>query len=385
MPRAAVFVLIAGLLCGLVAAQPPGDKKTPPTAAKKEPPKELPKTDGVTADEKSFTSADGVKLRGLFYKSTKGGNGPVVILLHEYKKDPNDSRWDSTAKLLAAGGFNAFRFAFRGHGDLRSLHSKDIVPEEFFRNPTNRNQVRAANPATKNLLDPKDLPNSYLPMLVQDIAAARNLLDQMNDAGECNTSSVYLLGAGDTVNLGLLFIASEFHREREMPRGFFGGVVPPVTAVRGLLGDVGSAGPDYAGAVWVGPATNPSQFPTATVKQWVEVSSGLKIRNEVPMLFLYGGQDAKGKQAAETFYNTVLRAEVRTGGLDKAGRGQTHKYEVKGTKLTGSGLLGANLETERVILDYLTEVEKERKNKPRKARDLTKPAYIEVTTFGVLR
>src|SRR3954469_10687570 len=111
MRRLAVFAVLAGLLSGLAAAQPPGDKKgmpakdgkkdvpaTPPAGAP------LPDTANVVADEKSFNSIDGVKLRGLFYKSTKGGNGPVVILLHEYKKDPNAKLWDDTAKVLAASG-----------------------------------------------------------------------------------------------------------------------------------------------------------------------------------------------------------------------------------------------------------------------------------------
>ena len=392
MRRLAVFAVLVGLLTGLAAAQPPGAKKAPPpTKDKKDappPPAPAVDTSKVTAEEKSFASVDGVKLRGLFYKSDKGGSGPVVILLHEYKKDPNESRWDGTARLLAASGFNAFRFAFRGHGDLRSLHSKDIAPEEFFAGPysgINRGLVKAPNPATKNALEAgKDFPPAYLPMLVQDLAAARTLLDQMNDAGECNTSSVYLLGAGDMVNLGFLFLASEWHREREKPKNILG-VVPPVTSGRGLYGDVGPAGQDYAGAVWLGPTTDPANFPTALVKRWVDEVSGLKVRNETPMLFLSGAQDAKGKAGATAFFDTILKANVKVAGgggaLPKLV--QTFKQEVKNTKSAGAALLGNNLGTETTVVSFLEAVEKERKNKPRKSREFEKPLYIDVQSFGL--
>ncbi len=403
MRRLAVFTLLAALVSGLAVAQPPVNKQAPspkgkqaqPAAKKDAPPAgaPLPDVSKVTAEEKSFNSVDGVKLRGLFYKSTNAGNGPVVILLHEYKKDPNAKLWDDTAKYLAASGFNAFRFAFRGHGDLKSLHSKDIAPEEFFAGPysaVNRALVRAANPAAKNSLDAlKDfgISNAYLPMLVQDLAAARTLLDQMNDAGECNTSSVYLLGAGDIVNLGFLFLAAEWHRERERPKNIIG-IVPPVTAARPLFGGTDPAGIDYAGAVWLGPTTTESAFPIATVKLWVNNVSGLKIRNETPMLFLYGGADQRGRQGANTYFGNVLRANVKTsgGGTSLPKLVQTFKHEVgKGVKNAGSGLLGNNLGTERTVIDFLEAVERERKNKPRKTRDLEKPLYIDVTSFGLIR
>jgi pimeloyl-ACP methyl ester carboxylesterase len=402
MRRAAVFVLLAGALSGLALAQPPADKKSPPTgkdkkdtppaATKDAPPLEkLPDTKDVAPPEpKSFKSADGVTLNGLFYKSAKGGNSPVVVLLHEYKKDPNDTRWDGTAKLLAASGFNALRFAFRGHGDLKALHSKDIDAGDFFGGPysgPNRALVSAPNPAAKATIDPRDFRTGYQPMLVQDLAAARTLLDQMNDTGECNTSSIYLVGAGDTVNLGFLFLASEWHRERERVRTFFG-VVPPVTALRPLIGDVGPAGQDYAGCVWLGPTTDPSNYPVEKIKLWVNDVSGLKLRNETPMLFLYGGADPKGKAGATAYYDTVLKAGVKAaaGGAALPGIGHlTYKEEVgKGVKNLGATLLGNNLGTEQRILAYLAAMEKERKNKPRKNRDFEKPLYIDVRSFGVM-
>ncbi len=405
MRRVAVFVLLASLVSGLALAQPPADKKAPPAKAGDKDKKDgspavtdapkladLPDTKDVPAPEaKSFKSADGVMLNGLFYKSAKGGSAPVVMLLHEYKKDPNDSRWDGTAKLLAASGFNVLRFAFRGHGDLKALHSKDIDAGEFFGGAwsgINKALVNAPNPAAKATVDTRDFRSGYQPMLVQDLAAARTLLDQMNDTGECNTSSIYLLGAGETVNLGFLFLASEWHRERERVKTFFG-AVPPVSARRPLLGDVGPAGQDYAGCVWLGPTTDPANYPLATVKEWVTDVSGLKLRNETPMLFLYGGLDAKGKLGATAYYDTVLKAGAKAqaqggSGLPPIGH-LTYKEEVgKGVKNLGATLLGNNLGTEQRVLAYLAAMEKERKNKVRKARDFERPLYIDVRSFGLM-
>ena len=387
MRRAAVFALLAGLLAGLASAQPPAtktkDKKdTPPPAA---PLAKLPDVASIKAEEKSFQSVDGVKLRGLFYTGTKGGNGPVVILLHEYKKDPNESRWDGTAKLLAASGFNAFRFAFRGHGELRNLHSLDIAPDEFFLNPMNRALVNAQNPAAKTTIKAdKDFRNGYHPMLVQDLAAVRTLLDQMNDAGECNTSSVYLLGAGDAVNLGFLFLAAEWRRERERVKNVFGGAAPAITSNRPPQGDVGPAGLDYAGAVWLGPTTT-SGFPVETMKLWVNEVIGPRLRSDTPMLFLHGGADAKGKQGANTFFDNIMRAGAKAGanGGKVPEAKQYFKRELPKLKNAGASLLGTNLGTEQVVLEFLAEVEKERKNKPRKQRDFEKPLYIDVRSFGV--
>ena len=395
--------VLAGLLGGLVAAQPPaekdkkvppvkeGDKKTPPAKeADKKDAVPLPDTSGVAAPEaKSITTADGVTVNALFYKSAKGVDAPTVILLHDYKQDPNAALWDGTAKILAAGGFNTLRFAFRGHGEIRSLGSKDIDPADFFGGPfggINRGMVSGGdNPAKKKSLDWRDFRPGYQPMLVQDLAAVRCLLDQMNDTSACNTSSVYLIGAGSSVNLGFLFLAAEWRREREKPTNILG-AVPPVSAIRGLVGDVGPAGQDYAGCVWLGPTADAAVYPTATVQSWVSQTTQLKLR-DVPMLFLYGAADAKGKQGTSTFYESVLKGTVKKSAAGPVRDPQfTYKEEVgKGARNAGAGLLGINLGTEQSILKYLTYIESERKNKIRKDRRFDKPLPIDVRSFGVLQ
>ena len=62
---------------------------------------------------------------------------------------------------------------------------------------------------------------------------------------------------------------------------------------------------------------------------------------------------------------------------------QTFLKEVKGSKLSGVKLLGNNLKVEEMIQDFLTAVDKERKNKTRKVREWDKPLIIDVRSFGV--
>ena len=49
----------------------------------------------------------------------------------------------------------------------------------------------------------------YLPVYVNDLAAVRLHLDQKNDNGDVNTSSIYLVGASETATLGMMWLAAE--------------------------------------------------------------------------------------------------------------------------------------------------------------------------------
>ena len=140
---------LAAALFGLVAAAAPAQAPGAP-------------------EERSFRTADGVKLRGLFYKSPKGAAAPVVIMLHAYKANPDEAIWAETAKQLVKQGFHVFRFDFRGHGK-----STDVVPDEFWANRVNKALVRVSpgsTAATDSSIKFEDFRDSYYPMLVQDLA-----------------------------------------------------------------------------------------------------------------------------------------------------------------------------------------------------------------------
>jgi hypothetical protein len=385
--RPLLLAVLAATLAGLTAAaQPPKKEKPADPKAAPPPAKKDPALEGVAAEEKSFTTADGVKIQGRWYKSVKGAASPVVLLLPEFSADPNATVWDDAARLLASRGFHAFRFAYRGHGDLKGLHGLDIDPGTFWVNPVNQAYVRGAErAANKTMISTRDFRPGYSPMVVQDIAAARNMLDQMNDIGEVNTSNIYLVGAGDAINFGLLFAASECWREDKKPNV----PVPPnvVSAVnRPLFPGAEPAVTDLAGAVWLSPAT--SRYVTEqTLQSWVYTPWGLKLRSDVPMLFVYGEKDTAGKRATNVFFRNVLKADskVGPGGQTLPKPLFTTVREVKGSANTGTKLLGNNLGTEALVREFMEAVEKERRMKPRRTRDWTKPLYVDVQSFGLMR
>lgn len=335
-------------------------------------------------EEKSFRSADGVKLRGLFYKSPKGASAPVVIMLHAYKANPDEAVWADAAKRLVAQGYHVFRFDFRGHGK-----STDVVPDEFWTNPVNKAHVKVSpgmSAATDSTIKHEDFRNTYYPMLVQDLAAVRSQIDLMNDNGEVNASSIYLFGAGDAANLGIFFMATEWLRERQKPN--VGIPAQFVSPRRPLFPGADPAGLDYAGAIWLGPAKSPQGgISSANLRNWVLSPFALKMRNETAMLFVYGEKDKAADVYSKTLYNEVLAVSARSGpgGVNLMKPEFTFLREAKGSGNTGMKLLGNQLGTEKFVEEFLTFVEKERKSKTRKNREWDKPLYIDVVGFGALR
>ena len=81
-----------------------------------------------------------------------------------------------------------------------------------------------------------------------------------------------------------------------------------------------------------------------------------------PMLFLHGEKDVKGKEGAKFFFDKVLVAQPKSGSR-LAKLPLTYNREIKTTALAEAELLGKNLGTEEKIIEFLTAVDKDRKNK----------------------
>jgi pimeloyl-ACP methyl ester carboxylesterase len=142
--------------------------------------------------EEAFTTADGVKLKGLFHASPNGAlqNDAIVVLLYPPgagRSMDSTEAWAGLAKVLTGAGFHVFRFDWRGHGK-----STDIEDTEQFWN------TKGANPITgfwnarcvkglkdkpiKNKLNAKtDFDAKYFPVYADDLAAVRMHLDAKND------------------------------------------------------------------------------------------------------------------------------------------------------------------------------------------------------------
>jgi pimeloyl-ACP methyl ester carboxylesterase len=325
-------------------------------------------------------TADGVKLRGIFYKATGSKNGSCVILIHNPFTDPTKGDWDGLAKTLAKNGYHTIRFEFRGHGK-----SKDIIPEKFWREQYNANLPGANRRPPKDSIDEKDFrtKSSYYPQLVYDLAAVRNHLDKLNDDGQVNTSSTYLIGDGDAATLGMMFLATEWHREQKKPMGFLNTQKFWISANQPIAAGGSPAGRDYGGAVWLSPSRM-NGFSTTAMKNWVsQHGRGLDgdMRKETPMLFVYGEKDSKGMENCKMFNDQIMVSAGR-GKLEKLD--STFIRERKGTDLKGVGLLGKDdqLGTEKLILEFLNKMEELRRKKVRITRDYTEPVKINLASFG---
>lgn len=352
----------------------------------------------------TFRTADGMELHGLFHPTAKNPNAaPVVLFLYPPGPDRDMTKgdWGALAKRLNDEGYHVFQFDWRGHGKSTAIKDK----ERFWKNPflntpgPNFNGFIRGGGATKvplkNDLSVKDLgtnANRYLPAYLNDLAAVRLYLDTKNDNKELNTSSIYLVGAGDTAGLGMAWLTAEWKRPAVAPSvnqlglGAAGYEFIP----QPLRGDFTEAGTDFGGAVWL-TATKPTSMPASLVQKWISNPiMAPKIRENNPMLFLYAEKDTagamSGKKQGEFFFNEVLVAEPKKGSpLEKLD--QTYIREVKGgEQLQGIKLLGQNaaLKTEDTIVQYLAALQKVRQKIPSKARKYETPYFIDVRSFGLV-
>jgi hypothetical protein len=355
--------------------------------------------------EETFLTADGIQLRGLFTKSLKNGSSdPVVILLYPPGKgnDMGKGDWKGLAKLLSTEGYNVLQFDWRGHG--KSTEIKD--PARFwnlppapgnpdpnpFTGPWNSQRMITGAPnlmgkgKIKNDLFLKDIkdPVKYAPVFLLDLAAARHHLDTKNDAGDLNTSSIYLIGSDTAATLGIAWLVTEWNRPAFLPTAnqlaFMGpGAFPtykyvPQPLAGGLPNELG--GGDISGAIWLS-AAKASSVPDQLIKNFISKGAP-KLRENNPMLFLFAPKDTKAKSAAEFFVDQVLVAKPPAGSpLTKLD--QTQALDVKqGAGLNGVALLGANAGTETLITQYLAALQKNRAKLIRKNRGFTAPWFIQL-------
>lgn len=338
--------------------------------------------------EETILTADGVRLKGLFHKATenadKQGNA-VVVLLYSPGPDrtmtkPGD--WGGLADKLNKEGFHVFRFDWRGHGKSTDIQDTQAFWKNPVTGPWNNKYIKGANkrPVKNDLSVKTDISPRYFPAYVNDLAAVRMYLDQKNDQGDLNSSSVYLIGAGDTAALGMLWTAAEWIRPAVRPE-LLAGQQYELVPTAGVVANP-AAGADVAGAVWLSAGRSPS-VPERALKDWV--ANTQKLRDANPMLFLYGEKDAPGQKDAKVYFDEVLVAKGNKG-VGVKPLEQTFLTPVEGAKsLSGVNLLGQNaqLKTEDTIVKYLLARQKDRASITRKERRYVAPYYINLAYFGL--
>ncbi len=282
-------------------------------------------------DKQSFETIDKVTIQCDWYPSTKkeGTKAPTVMLLH--KIGGNRKQMTPIAEKLQEAGFAVLSFDFRGHGDSTRVDDK-----VFWNTRANMNGVRRGT--RRDVIDVKSFSAAYLPMLLQDIAAAKFYLEQKNNARECNVNDLVLVGAEDGATLGAVWIYTEWERRKT--------TVDPMTGVQ-KTGD--PEGKDIAAAVWLSIRSGLGKS-SLNVDSWF--SRNPIIREKVGFCFMFGADDSTASKLSLHLYNSVLRAED-----PKAKLKLTYKVPLQGTKLAGHELLKQDeLKTEEKIVKYLKDI-----------------------------
>jgi pimeloyl-ACP methyl ester carboxylesterase len=358
--------------------------------------------------EETFLTADGVQLHGLFHKSqVNPGNDPVVIILYPPGKDNNMTKgdWKGLADRLTKQGYNVFRFDWRGHG--KSTDIKDT--NRFWNIPTANNlnpnpfsghwNLKYINGAPVNAAAKKKIKNDiefadirdlvrYAPVFLQDLAAVRYHLDTKNDAGDVNTSSIYLIGSDVAATIGFAWMTAEWHRPEVSPGPNALGNAPRYEFVPQLLngGITAEAGEDISGAIWLS-ARRANSVSERAVQDWMKHATKLRENNH--MLFLFGGNDRTAKADAEFFFDRVLVANPPKNSplqaLELTKKREIKDKDGKATALSGTALLGNNdqLKTEATIDEFLNFIQKQRAKLVRKQRGFANPYFIDVGAFGL--
>jgi hypothetical protein len=290
----------------------------------------------------NIVTADGVKIKGTFYGSAQV-NAPTVIMLHPIGEDKSSKspEWKNLAEAMAKAGYAVLMFDFRGHGESTSIDD----PKTFWAKQINFTNVKSKD---KEAIDVRDYirnGTTYLPVLVNDIAAARAWLDRRNDdSKDCNTANLMIVAADQGATLGAIWMNAEWNRYKYTPDPFLKFVVPNPKYV-----DSRPEGKDIIAAVFLTPQPK-LQNRDVSLSKLLKVAS---YDNGTAIAIFHGKDDAKATAYAKSLANAIKPKK------DSRKHAFTDAVELN-TKLSGVKLLQKGLGTERAIVDYLGSVKDER-------------------------
>ena len=215
MTRSTMIRAVAGLILGLTAPMGSWAAEAPQRV--------------------ELETADGVELVARYLPGPLNNKSPTVLIIDGLGDNRRPDTCDAIAAELHREGCATLCFDFRGHGASKS------VTESFWDFPTNRRFVRGykSNSASEQISF-NDFKTGYLRMLVNDIAVARAFLERRNDAGECNSGHLLVVGLREGATIGAMWVASEWNRYR-----MTGGLNTRLSG--------SSEGRDILGCVWVEP------------------------------------------------------------------------------------------------------------------------------------
>jgi pimeloyl-ACP methyl ester carboxylesterase len=258
-----------------------------------------------------------------------------VLLLHELGGNSDQEGWDELALKLQPH-YAVLRFDLRGHGE-----STEVVSGADGFWSVRDNWSLAGADVNKATIKHQNFPRNglYHPMLVNDIAAARLFLDRCNNAGQCNSSNLVVIGAGEGATLGAIWIASEWHRR------------PVIQNALGLPIDQDlPAGRNISAAIWL-------SISRSLGRQRIPIENLLTRRSpeaaeKIPMYFLYDAGDAPGARTSQQLVDALKKGARRNRVDHLTGARSLGQRGLAGREL----LLRGSYKTDEFILRYLKKV-----------------------------
>jgi len=222
-------------------------KKDPPPAAKKDDKKDLKPDDGDKTV--AFGTSDGLSLKAYWFQGqTLEKHRPDAVMMFPAPGNKVTDAWIDLAKELSKKNFSVLLFDWRGCGmngpdaGARIFDNNQAFWAETFNTKLLGSRKRAIEDKG---LDFRQIANRsegslrYSDFMLNDLTGARFYLDRMNDNQKCNTNRCWIVSEKDGAQLGMAFIATEFHRNTVYS--------PKPTPGQGI--QVRPAGRDYAGLV----------------------------------------------------------------------------------------------------------------------------------------
>jgi pimeloyl-ACP methyl ester carboxylesterase len=331
-------------------------------------------------EDVSFDTVDGVTLTGKYYKSSKGKEAPIVLLLHDFKYDKGGNShvdgWDDLAVGLQEKGCAVLSFDFRGHGNSTKVDPKVFLSPLF---PHNKpGNFRTPVKMTDTSFTYKQFGRSYYPYMVNDILAARAYLDQHNDDGDFNCQKLIVIGAGEGAALGMMWLDSEWKRV-SMVSDPLRPLIPPRYGK--------PEGGDIACAIWltISPSVAEHSLPMGSGDaNWMKTVGKT---NKTPIAFIYGKKDAKAAERSLAYLKVINPKYERDKKPVKTDPDLqfTGEYAVPDTSLIGSQLLDkSSLGTQDWIIKEYLEPLLEKRTKPWDSRDFKRTTYVYLAGTRVL-
>jgi hypothetical protein len=308
-----------------------------------------------------FVTVDSVEIAGTFYPATK--KDACVMLLHALGKKENSrtAEWTALAQALNAEGYAVLSFDFRGHGD-----STAVTGQKFWSIPTNR-QLVLYHKNSPDEIKFEDFKPAYYPALVNDIAAAKGFLDRKNDAGQCNTSALIVIGAETGGTLGAIWMNSEWYRYQFIANN-------PLFPQQGGRPAQDPEGKGTIAGVFLTISPKLGNGRAISLEKVLNVPGRIQA---VPMAFMYGQGDASGEKEAKKLARFLKATKEKHKFIDAV--------PVAGAKdLKGQQLLQPSLGTDKAIIGWLDNI-LENKTPERITRDYQKSQYAWVIPTGGIR